>query len=387
MKIVYAGPFTFPSSNANSLRVQGIARALVTAGHEVSVYCIGPKAQSETIDGVRVTRVPEYSDGFAAVFGKGVRGLFLGDATIRALEENDERPDAVILYGTHTGYLARLLQFCRRNRVSLFVDVVEWYQPSHLPGGAVGPFAIANEFSMRVLAKQAHGVLAISRFLESHFLRLGCEVMRVPPLFEGTKPRAKQWSEDGDQLHFCYVGTPGRKENLEAIMEGLDRAAAAGTKFVMHFVGITAEDAQTLTRWKDSWDIFSRFYGRVSHSDAEDIIASCDFMVLVREDKRFSRAGFPSKAAESLSLGTPLLSNLSSNLDEYLDSTNSILISEPSSEAVCESVTLAGTLTNEQLGEMKEAARLTGARFSPDLFISGMSTFISNIVRRARPNA
>lgn len=377
MKIVYAGPFSYPSSQANSLRVRGMVEALVAAGHEVHVVCLGEVQSDEVVEGIRVTRIPEYAGGILSRFRSGVRGLFLGDVTTRWLEQNGIRPDALILYGTHTGYLLRLSRFCRLRNVSLFLDVVEWFQPSHLPGGALGPFAIANELSMRIFARRAKGVFAISRYLEAHFRKLGLPVLRVPPLFKTGYVRPSQFHDADGKLHLCYVGTPGRKELLSELFAGLGVAASAGASFRMHFVGMTEEGARASGLVADTVPSSIRFYGQIPNKDAVAIIGACDFMLLLRPIARFSSAGFPSKVAESLSLGTAVITNLTSNLKDYLDEMNSFIIPSMDAEGVASTICKVATLPSVEIQKMKIAAKSTGECFSPQAYSGKISAFLA----------
>lgn len=352
--------------------------ALIAAGHEVHVVCLGDGEEDEVRDGVRITRIPEYLDGFLAKTSSGLRDLFLGDVTTQWLERSGIRPDVVILYGTHLGYLLRLAKFCRAHGARLFLDVVEWYQPSHLPGGALGPFTIANELSMRVFARRADGIFAISRYLESHFGRSGLPVLRVPPLFNLKSGHAQLFRVVDRQLHVCYAGTPGRKELLAELFAGLKEAVKAGARIQMHMVGMTAEAAKAQGLPVDELGAAVRFHGRVPNDEAVSIVSACDFMVLLRPDQRFSRAGFPSKVVESLSCGTPVITNLTSDLSDYLkDGENSIIVHGTTPDLVSESIQRAARLDEESLEAMRRSALASSSAFRPETYADRIGDFIS----------
>lgn len=378
MKIVYAGPFFYPSSQANSLRVRGMIEALVAAGHDVHVVCLGEEWSGEEINGVRITRIPEYDEGVLARLGSGLRGLFLGDVTACWLDRNETKLDALILYGTHSGYLLRMDKFCRRRGVKFLLDVVEWYQPSHLPGGALGPFSIANELSMRLLARRADGVFAISRYLESHFEELGLPVLRVPPLFNPISRNAPSYRAEDGKLHVCYAGTPGRKELFGNLFAGLKDASDAGASIRMHVVGMTAESARAQGLSVGELGAIVKFHGRVPNDEAVSVIRSCDFMLMLRPDQRFSRAGFPSKVVESLCCGTPIITNSFSNLSDYLrDGENAIMIRGVDPILVSESLQRAARLSDESLGVMRASALASSSAFTPKAHAAQIGAFIS----------
>ena len=157
----------------------------------------------------------------------------------------------------------------------------------------------------------------------------------------------------------------------------------------MHIVGVTALE------FKHSYglDLLSilkidgvvQFYGRVANIEAKRIVASCDFLVVLRKNERFVQAGFPSKVAESLCLGTPIMANLMSNLDEYLiEDENSIIVTDVSAVGFSMAIRHANQLKKEQyISIMQKKALDTGQlSFAAQTYATAMDTFISEIVKR-----
>lgn len=368
MNIAYVGPFAFPASSANSLRVKGVAEALTMGGHRVMV-CPGMNASevdrnAPLPNGIQVRSVPEYETGLLSGVSQGIRGLFLGDITRDFLASLEFRPDVIVLYGTHLGYLARLIPFCKKERIPLLLDVVEWYDPRHLPGGVLGPFAISNELSMRHYAKRADGMFVISRYLQEYFERKGCRTLRVPPIFSIESQRERVFRKENGKLNLCYVGSPGRKEDMDSIFLGLQRARDRGCDFQLHMIGVTAEEfsrdfgMDSLPILEDQSSV--RFYGRLKNAEARRQLEACDFLLLIRKNRRFTQAGFPSKAAESLCSGVPLIANLSSNLGDYLvDEKNAIIVDDATADAVEHAVLRAAALSEEQLSRLRQCATLS----------------------------
>ena len=386
-KVVYVGPFAFPSSNANSLRVKGMSEALALAGYDVLICAGLPSSKGsksgDIAEDVHVESVDEYGGGLFSSINRGLRGLMLGDITVKWLESQENKPDCVVLYGTHLGYLLRLIPFCKKYDVPLFLDVVEWYDPRHLPMGVFGPFAIANEVSMRFMARRASGVFVISRYLQNHFNNQGCRTLRVPPLFSNGPARPKQYSDKDEAIHFCYAGSPGAKDDLEPVICGLRMAQHAGISFVMHIIGITEAEFFLLSQGFDDPCVAVdnlRFYGRLNNVDAKAIVAACDYLVLIRKDRRYSKAGFPSKVGESMSLGTPVIANLSSNLDEYLvEGENSIVVKGWAAIDFFEAVCRAASVGRLELAAMKIRAKAVGGQFSPKDKSLDIAEFIEKV--------
>lgn len=391
MRVAYVGPFWYSLSHANSLRVAGVSAALASKGIDVEIGSAEKRCSSGAGGGgagVSVSCLDEFADPSWPKWRRVLRGFDMGDKTARWIDHMSPRLDCVILYGTPFGYLRRLIPLLKARRVPLVLDVVEWYEPSHMPGGKYGPFALANEYSMRVLAKQAAGVIAISRYLERYFLDLGLPTIRIPPLFsESNKERPLQFRDGDDKTHFVYAGSPGVKDEMRLVMKAFLVAAKRGMPIRLHLVGLSQGYVSDVLREHYSeHDIqllrsHCVFYGRVENSVSRSIVSSCDFSLLLRPDLRYSRAGFPSKVGESLTLGTPMVANLSSNLDEVLiDGRNSLVVDRLDVDSVFRQIERATGVTESDLAKMKDAARCTaGVYFSPEIYGENLKNYLEGL--------
>lgn len=320
MNILYVGLFSYPDSNANSIRVDGVCQLLTKIGHNVSIIPGLSSSNSENFiyKGVNVIPVNEYKDGFLGGFN-GVRGLFIGGNTLQILEKMKDKPDVIILYGTALGYLIRLLDFTKKYNIKLILDVVEWYDPRHLPGGVLGPYALINELSMRFFVKRADGLIVISNYLKNYYKTNN--TFLLPPVFS-QNANINYLKHEMNVLNLCYVGTPGKKENFEALCNALELAYKNNIKFYMHFVGFQ-KDFFANKHLTFIHDIsVCKFYGRVVNSAAKLIVADCHYSIFFRPNLRFANAGFPSKIAESFSVGTSIISNDFSDLKNYICNDN-----------------------------------------------------------------
>ena len=228
-------------------------------------------------------------------------------------------------------------------------------------------------------SKRADGIIAISRRLEQHYLQAGLPVLRVPPMFEPAE-LVRKWSQDDGSLHLCYAGSPGRKEAFDVIVDGCNAAAAAGVSLVLHLIGITQNQWHSLAG-PAAFDCDVRCYGRVPNEHAREIVGACDFSLVVRPFRRSNQYGFPSKCAESLSLGTPVIANLFSDLGEELtEGKDSLILKELSAEALTDRIVTASGMTPDCRKAMAGAARALGARrFSPQSHAERITRFLERL--------
>jgi glycosyltransferase involved in cell wall biosynthesis len=359
MNIVYTGLFAYPDSSANSLRVDGVVRILENLGHNVTI-CPGLVSGTKKIGREQsVEVVNEYKSGFFSQLSS-IRGMFVGDNTIAWLESLEKKPDIIILYGTHLGYLIRLLKFTKKYNIKLILDVVEWYDPRHLPGGLLGPFAIMNELSMRFFVKKVDGIITISEYLKKYYSQSVKEIVLIPPVFQSIKSSDDRI--ENSIITLCYVGTPGKKEDFNSLFKALDKLYELNVKLKFNFVGMNKEEF--VNRYHDvkfiNNEVCCRFHGKVSNVVAKEIIKASDFMLVFRPNLRFSNAGFPSKIPESLSLGTPVICNVFSDIKLYLtDGKDSFIIEDNDQNSFLEKFSIIFSQNDHERLTMRDNSEKT----------------------------
>lgn len=395
MRILIVGHFDTRESAAASLRVHGTAQALISAGHEVGILDVrhGAAADGEgwvieaahgeaPLSGISFD---EYASGLMSRFPRGIRGLFIGDVTADHIRQRRPSPDIVIVYGTHLGYLRRMRKLCRELGIPLVLDVVEWYSAEDLPGGRLGPCALSNMLSMRGESLAADGYFVISERLARHYRRSRKPVLIVPPLFAEPVANPTKWSAEDGRLHLVYAGSPGNKEALDTLLGGLTVAARQGAAITLHIVGMTETELRTIpggVGWLDSpGSAFTICYGRVPNGRAKEIVARSDYSLLLRPLRRSNQFGFPSKLAESMMLGTPVIANLFSDLSIFLrDGENALLLPELSEEAFGSALMRAARTAPDSRNMMQTNAQaLARTHFSPQSHARSMNDMLEEL--------
>jgi len=392
--IAYVGPFPFPSGVAGSRRMLGVARSFADAGFHVVVGSGEPSPRQITsLDdagssaSIAHIGLGESPASEASALQKAARIFWAwGRRTAVWLEAQPAKPACVVVYGGGAPYMLRLLPWCRRHGVPLVADVVEWYDPRQMTGGRFGPFNLSAQWALRGLYPRADGVIAISRYLENHYSRGGRPVVRVPPTVDvyGVEPGAGSDRANGGKLRLVYAGTPGKKDLLRNVIEGVAAVDPDGTRLELTVLGPTRDDMGLMLGGRPLPPSV-RAVGRIEQAAVGAYIGTADFSVLLREPARFSNAGFPTKLVESMAHGTPVISNLTSDIELFLHHGEEGLVCEDwSVRAFANALRQALALQPGQLAAMRHAARRQAER---SFDYREYSAALSGFVRRLQTGA
>lgn len=303
--------------------------------------------------------------------------LFWGSATVETLNRMTEKPDVVVVYGGYSSYALRVLRWARANGVRAMVDIVEWYDPSHMPLGRFGPFSASFSFAFHHIYKRFDGAIVISRLLERRFSRwLPCAV--VPPT---TQLSSSAKARGSDVLRLVYAGTPGKKDLLGTILDAVAKASADGVKVRLDVVGVRDDQLDSFATTTVDRAIV-KAWGRLSRNEVLEVVRSADFSVLVRRNAKFADAGFPTKFVESCSLATPVIANITSDLGAYLqDGVSGIVVEMPTVDSVASSIARASKISGDAYYAMSErASQLCREGFHPDAYAERMNSFLAVIL-------
>lgn len=324
--IAYVGPVDFPEGGAAARRILGNAKALVAAGYEVVIVSgQRPGAEGEIFDvapGIRCVSVNERDAEHLPKALRYTRYSVMGARSRRWLDSQADLPTAVILYSGYSPYLLQFKGWARRRGVALLFDAVEWYAAPSLLGFMLSPYLWNTEFAMRVLIPQLDGVVAISRALESYYCARGLPVSRVPPLFDPAElTRSSYEPVENGPLRLVYSGSPGQKDLIDTVIEAVIQRDAGGGRLRLDIAGLSEAELRSRPPLRKRGGVIPDClvaHGWVSHDRSMELVGQADFTVFLRHVNLVSTNGFPTKFVESLALGTPVITNITSDLAEHL---------------------------------------------------------------------
>ena len=106
-------------------------------------------------------------------------------------------------------------------------------------------------------------------------------------------------------------------------------------------------------------------------------VHDADFSLLIRESLRFANAGFPTKFVESMSVGTPVIANKTSDLATYLiDGVTGFLVAEPTLDFLSKSIQRAAELSLAEKQTMrKETLAMAKKSFDASIYAPHLEQF------------
>jgi glycosyltransferase involved in cell wall biosynthesis len=369
--IVYVGPFAYPQGGAAARRILGVSKSLQHAGCSVKIGCgqMAPLGVPHvTVDGIEVTYLNERTSEHLPNILKHLRYINMGKKTVKWLDSLTVKPDAVILYSGYSPYLLRLSRWCQLNDIPLIFDAVEWYDPA-TSIGFLSPYQLNIELAMRFLIPRVGRVISISSFLDKYFQEHNCRSLVIPPTLDihRVSERSITNRTQEKEIKLVYAGTPGRKDSLGEILDAVVSLREEGYPLTLKIAGVSREEAgqylKSINNNDHDLEAVVQFVGVLSHQRSLDLVRSSDYSLLLRQDARFSKAGFPTKFVESFAVGTPVIANLTSDLNLYLkDGMTGFISNGSSSNELKLALLRAAKISNQDYLSMRAQCRDIAAK-------------------------
>jgi glycosyltransferase involved in cell wall biosynthesis len=331
--IIYVGGFELPDMNAAAHRVMSNAKLFRKLGY--SVVFIGtskdPKLNKDILSTKQVANGFTY---FQAPYPKSkkewFKHLYSIDEFLFVIKKY-RNIKAVICYNYQALAFERIRKYCVKNNIKVISDCTEWYGKSE--GNIVFRLIkyLDTTLRMKVINKKVDSLIVVSKYLRKYYGNKDAVV--IPTLVERKNENNSNYHTVNETTKLIYAGIPFRlgktlkerhlaKDRLDIAIKLLYSSYQKGLKFKFEIYGITKEEyVEVLPEDKfmiDKMENQISFYGRCSNIEVQKNISKADFSVLIRDDNKTTKAGFPTKFAESLSLGVPVITTKTSDLETYL---------------------------------------------------------------------
>jgi len=337
--ILYIGGFELPDKNAAAHRVLSNAKALRDSGKNVILVGINKDLPKGTKMIDTYVKISEF-DTYAIPYPSGMASWAKNIVDIKPYIELCQKYgtiSTIICYNFPAIALDKLRRYCFKNSINCIADVTEWYS---VEGRNIVVKIVKGMdvwYRMRIVHKKLDGLLVISRFLENYY-RNCKNNLYIPALVDTQEEKWKANYEKSDSvLKLVYAGSPGYKDRIDVLIEAL---RFVKRNYILDIIGITKEQylsmyPQHKAFLKASSSI--NFHGRLKHLDTLQYVKKANYSCFFRMNDRMCEAGFPTKFVESITCGTPVITNKVSNLDEYMkENENGVLLKKIDSRKIAE---------------------------------------------------
>lgn len=383
MRILLFSDLELPDSCALATRVINFAKLIRMQGHEVDL--LGVNYEGDTLQGsydgieYRMLKAGEWR-GVKAY--KRIRAL---SKDIKNYLSTCSKYDVILLSNVYFDLAKTFIDYSKHSGASLIVNSVEWYDRKVSFPGLKGKIKLVkNRIALKYLHVKMRNIVAISSWLGNYYKKRNCNVVVIPAIINVDEYKSAYESirVRSNIIRIAYAGVPGKKDYIENVFRALELLSdEERTRICIDLYGPSVEQLRPLLseNWIEKYKDNIICHGRIPHADVKKKIAAADFTVLLRPNKRYANAGFPTKVGESMACGTPVIANITSDLGKYIiDGKTGIVCRDETPEACADALRRTLALTDEEKEGMRKAAwNMANAAFDYRAYVEVMENFLS----------
>lgn len=317
--VLYIGGFELPDKNAAAQRVVGIGKSLSQIGYSVCFI-------NSIRKGGKEPRKTEYFGFDVYEYQRENELDYLFGAKTILSKIKEIRPNIIFAYNYPAFALEKVRKYCKQNNIRCYADATEWYRAfgRNLIYRVVKN--IDTNYRMRVVHKRLDGIISISRYLFEYY-KDAVNTVIIPPIVDlGEEKWIPLDNKKCGPIEFVYAGVPSvQKEKLDLIVKAVE-SIPNRYSVVLNIVGVSKNEFISMYDWRVGLSERIKFWGRIEHKRVLEFVKRADWSIILRDNNIVVKAGFPTKLVESISCETPVIVNNFSNVIDYLDEKNSIVI-------------------------------------------------------------
>jgi glycosyltransferase involved in cell wall biosynthesis len=400
MNIVITGTgFSFPDGTGATARVMAIAKGL--AHHGATVHVFVPKPSQTVASGASDLNLKGVYEGIPFEYACGqrliaktragalflyVKGLWRTCRAVRRIHR--EKPvDAILVW-----YAVYPLNFLTFGMLAKSIGTVLIAEQSEFPF-VYFPKTIAVRMKMcfneHVTYKLLNGIIVISTYLYEYFaahVKTPDKILQVPILVE---PRFFEQSDsphENKERKIIFCGNLEHEGEVPELLRAFGLVAAEFPLWRLEVIGPLPRrhvmaGLQTLV---EELGLMGRvdFTGAMARAAIPARLSAGNIMALPRAAGTFSTAGFPTKLAEYLATGKPVVVTNTGDISQYLQDGVSAFLVPPNDTAAFARALRYVMLNPELAAEVGcRGRRVAECQFSSHLHCARVIDFISGLRR------
>ena len=313
MKIAMVGQFP-PHVGGVGVHIHSLSKKLVEEGHEVYVITY-PHKDIEDIDGIHVI-------GTKGLNIPGVRGLMFKMNAKKALEELIEKEDIDIIHGHYLFPAgAAAVEVVKKHGIKTYVtahgsDMFELYKKQPFMRSPVkkvlrdadGVFAVSNALKHEIIATGVTGI--------ANKTKLSWNSVDINKFSSKANDSFKKENKLEDKPIVLFVGNLIKRKNVESLLEA-KKVSQSDYYLVIVGDGPLFKKLSKKVEEENIHDVI--FTG--SRNDVENIIPSCDVLVLPSYSESFGLV-----LIEALACGKPVIGSDVGGITEIINNDVGLLV-------------------------------------------------------------
>ncbi len=383
--LIYIGSGIGREGTALFVHTQNVAKLYKKLGYNVVFVCEGNDKQEKKVthEGFDYYYTKQYLNvpkvRYFEYIIETLYGLKLWNLFKKAAKEHV--PDAVVLYGYNPE--KRLIDFCKKKDIPLIVERVDWFEKSDR-----NSFFARNMLQRKVdytfskLDFKANGIIAISPYLYNYYSEKNAKTIEIPPIFDLTNCDELVTKNSNGKLNLVYAGSlGGNKDIILPAIKAVKQINEKENKIRFDIVGVSENEIYKSFEKCNLEEIGIFAHGRCSHNDTLSIIKNADFSFLLRHNKRYAKAGFSTKFAESMILGVPVICTKVGGADSLITNMkNGVLVNDNEVKTIEQVLESLCELSDERVTEIKQNAFDCGHElFSIDTYKEPLKKFMDEL--------
>lgn len=353
MKVLAVTDLTFPYGSAMSSRIKSFCTLFKELGYEPHI--IAGKTDDKNIEFGK-----EYIDSsFSYEIVKTNRSekiqSFIGNENLlkRVDEYLNQTKVAFVFFNSLGDLFNEMIKICKKHKVKTILEQCEWYDASGFRFNKVDYRYIRFNKNIKNNYKKANGIISISRLLNDYYLSIGANSIKIPSIFDVENNKCNLLLNNS-KIKLIYAGSTGKsKELLAPIFKSLSLSRYSNIE--LNIYGMSKEKIQDNIDCKIPDNVI--VHGRVPYEELEDALLNSNYQIFIKPKRKSSNAQFPTKLAESMAFGTPVIANNTGDISLYLkDGENGFICDENNLNATFDRIL---DISDNDYNLLRKAARET----------------------------
>lgn len=394
-------------------KVHDLARGLVRRGHDVQVLTSVPcyprgeiydgyrlsLGKEETIDGVRVLRVPQIPDHSHTAWKRAIYYLSFALSAAILGTPRVRQADVLLVYqaALPIGFATWVLR--RVRRLPVVLDVVDLWPESIIVSGMA-----QNALVLRTVRRIARWVYAnadhvsvVTEGYRRNLLELGVAPEKLGVIYNWMPsdtyrvqaPDAEVARREGLEGRFnvMYAGNMGPVQDLATVLDAAERLRDdAAVQFVLVGDGLQYDDLVSKARERNLTNV--RFLGRRRPDDMPALYAHAGVLLVHLRPDPLSDVTIPSKVFAYLACGRPILVAVRGEADAFVrDGGFGVSVPPSDPAAMANAVRRLYRMPSEERDRMGETAlELHRSEFSSEVQTARFEAVLERVAHGSGPS-